>query len=100
MNNQSAGRGRLTQEETLKTKGAFSTSHSMVSALPAMSLNSAPGFDERINVATGHPKQKEENMRRMSLTSEDHSEVARVHKVPFRTLEHPADRLARMRRGN
>ncbi len=31
--------------------GAFSTSHSMVSALPAMSLNSAPGLRERIRVA-------------------------------------------------
>jgi hypothetical protein len=34
-----------------KIVGAFSTSHSMVSALPAMSLNSAPGLRERINVA-------------------------------------------------
>lgn len=35
-----------------KTRGAFSTSHSMQSALPAMSLNSAPGSRERISVAT------------------------------------------------
>jgi hypothetical protein len=31
--------------------GAFSTSHSTVSAFPAMSLNSAFGLRERINVA-------------------------------------------------
>jgi hypothetical protein len=34
-----------------KIVGAFSTSHSMVSALPAMSLNSAAGLRERISVA-------------------------------------------------
>ena len=34
-----------------KIVGAFSTSHSMVSALPAMSANSAPGTRERISVA-------------------------------------------------
>ena len=34
-----------------KIVGAFSTSHSIVSALPAMSLNSAAGLRERISVA-------------------------------------------------
>lgn len=34
-----------------KIVGAFSTSHSMVSALPAISLNSAAGLRERISVA-------------------------------------------------
>jgi hypothetical protein len=34
-----------------KIVGAFSTSHPMVSALPAMSLNSAAGLRERISVA-------------------------------------------------
>lgn len=33
------------------TNGAFSTSHSIRRALPAMSLNSAPGAGERIKVA-------------------------------------------------
>jgi hypothetical protein len=31
--------------------GAFSTSHSIKRALPAMSLNSAPGAGDRIKVA-------------------------------------------------
>src|SRR5258707_15657298 len=34
-----------------KTTGAFSTSHSIKRALPAISLNSAPGSLDRINVA-------------------------------------------------
>jgi hypothetical protein len=51
--NRWVGNGQCDMEIGGKIVGAFSTSHSMVRALPAMSLNSAPGFRERIKVAAG-----------------------------------------------
>lgn len=46
--------------------GAFSTSHSTNSAFPAMSLNSAPGAGDRINVAV---------MFKLAILYHDRSEV-------------------------
>jgi hypothetical protein len=59
--------------------GAFSTSHSMVSAFPAMSLNSALGFRERINVAAVAGLNGIQRFVRLTRTSEYDTKVACCH---------------------
>jgi len=77
--------------------GAFSTSHSMVSALPAMSANSAPGTRERISVAAvlGVCVSDRANIRKRLVklatrTSKDDAKVACGHQVLLVVLLDPA----------
>ena len=68
---------------------AFSTSHSTQRALPAMSLNSAPGSGERMSVAMEHGQIRHVKICADQLTSEDHAKVSGVHKVAFTPLTYP-----------
>jgi hypothetical protein len=74
-----------------KIFGAFSTSHSMVSALPAISANSAPGLRGRISVAAvGCELQGNMHANGATRTSKDDTKIARRHKVGLVVFLNPA----------
>jgi hypothetical protein len=69
----------------------------MVSALPAMSLNSAPGLRERINVAAdGRVSFQKQYMRgewpkkEATRTSKDDAKIARRHQIRLVVFLNPA----------
>jgi hypothetical protein len=74
-----------------KIETAFSTSHSTIRALPAISLNSAPGSLDHISVA--EIIWSVANATRLLInrrTSKDHTKVACVHQICIAVFSYAA----------